>query len=49
VLLAMMLASLVLATTAPGAFGGRGLAFAVTLVAIQIGRIVSWSASWWGD
>jgi low temperature requirement protein LtrA len=40
VLLAMMFASLVLATTAPGAFGRRGLALAVTLVAIQIGRIV---------
>jgi low temperature requirement protein LtrA len=36
----VLLASLVLAPTVPGALGGRGLAFAVTLVAIQIGRIV---------
>jgi hypothetical protein len=36
----VLLASLVLAPTVPVAFGGRGLAFAVTLVAIQVGRIV---------
>ena len=39
-LLAIMLLSLVLAVAIPGAFGGRGLAFAGAYVAIQLGRHV---------
>jgi low temperature requirement protein LtrA len=38
VLFAVMLASLVVSATLPGAFGGRGLVFAITYVVMQLGR-----------
>jgi low temperature requirement protein LtrA len=37
-LLALMLLALVLAAALPGAFGGRGLAFAAAFAALQLGR-----------
>lgn len=37
-LIAVMLLSLIMSATLPDAFGARGLAFAVTFVAIQVGR-----------
>src|SRR5918993_3034125 len=39
-LIAVMLASLVMSVAIPGAFGERGLMFALAYVAIQVGRTV---------
>jgi low temperature requirement protein LtrA len=45
-LIAGMVASLLMSTSIPGAFGDRGLLFAVTVVALQVGRspFVIWAA-----
>jgi low temperature requirement protein LtrA len=39
-LLAVMLVSLIMSATLPGAFGGRGLAFACAYVVMQVGRTI---------
>jgi low temperature requirement protein LtrA len=47
VLIAVMLASLLMAVAIPGAFGGRAILFAGSYVAIQIGRhaFLTWAAA----